>query len=187
MSFFRRFLTLSMACLFSAAAHADVLYWMLDDPAESGNEGYLSAVLDTMQKASETGDDAITIIRLYADNRPVDPPRIDYDAILVEEDAWGGTLGTHIPGGDNGVYYLDLCVMDADGNVTVYYKTEIGYSYEMLDSIGAIQHYGAGVYDTPWTASMSPWVAASIIPEPTVGVLVMLGCAIVSLRRRIDD
>ena len=152
-----------VAGLFAMVASADdsYLYWMVDDEYTSGytwDEAKLFAVDSSWEKS----------------------------APLDEYSAWDGTtpLGTSVSAADatlvgafadvsayldNYSYYIELY---NEGNVVAHSSSALPYSL-----------WKGGDFSTEAPAFASSF-AAGAVPEPTSGLLVLLGGALLGLRRR---
>ena len=86
---------------------------------------------------------------------------------------------------DNLIFGVEMGFMDGDGTFTVTYCAwdAQGLTYLQLDAMGAIQSNATASYDRAVNAAEAPWSAPTPVPEPTGGLLVVLGGAGLLLRR----
>ena len=170
--------------LMAGAARGDVLYWMIDGEA---SESFRFAYAQTLEQARQQGDDANSVVaRLYSTDTTTGE-RINYDAIfVVSKDSLGkefdgGSLGTEIPSSPDRLYAVELGIRRKDSSITAYYVSD-SQSYERLVAMESVQMSPVGTYDTPWNLAAGGWSAIAV-PEPSGGLLLLLGTACLMLRR----
>ena len=171
--------------LMAGAARSDVMYWMIDGEA---SEGFRIAYAQTLEQARQQGGDADSVVaRLYSTDTTTGE-RIDYDTIFVvsKEDSLGkefdgGPVGTEIPSSPDWLYAVELGILREDSSITAYYVSD-SQSYENLVAMGSVQMSQVGTYDTPWNLAAGGWSAVAV-PEPSGGLLLLLGTACLMLRR----
>lgn len=171
--------------LMAGAARGGVLYWMIDGNA---SDSFQFAYAQTLKKATDQGGNANSVVaRLYSTDTTTGE-RIDYDAISVvssedslgkEFDGW--PLGTKIPSSPDRLYAVELGILREDSSITAYYVSD-SQSYEKLVAMGSVQMSSVGTYDTPWNLAAGGWSAVAV-PEPSGGLLLLLGTACLMLRR----
>ena len=159
---------------------ADVLYWMIDGEA---SDSFSAAYLQTLERA---GGDAEKVGSLLYSLDTSSGTRIDYEpavGIVSVDDAgrmfWGESIYAEISADSSLVYGVQLGVLGADGSFTAQFSSE-RLTYERLVGMGAVQKSEVGFYDKPWNLATAVWT----VPEPNGALLVLIGTALLALRRR---
>lgn len=174
--------------LMAGAARGGVLYWMINGDA---SDTFQLAYAKTLEQA---GDADSVVARAYAVDESTGT-RKTYDFVGVEavDDAGtsfeGWPLSVELPSTvepDNLIFGVEMGVMDGDGNFTAtcWAWDAQGLTYAQLDAMGAIQSSATASYDQAVNAAEAPWTDnPNSVPEPTGGLLVVLGGAVLLLRR----
>ena len=181
--------------LMAGAARGGVLYWMIDGNA---SDSFQFAYAQTLQKAKDTvqGANADSVVaRAYAVDKSTGT-RETYDFVGVAaaaNDAGttsfdGAPVPVELPStaaSDKWIFGVEIGVMDGDGTFTATYCAwdAKGLTYAQLDAMGAIQSSATASYDQAVNAAGATWSATTPVPEPTGGLLVVLGGAVLLLRR----
>ena len=183
--------------LMAGAARGGVLYWMIDGDA---SKSFQFAYAQTLQKAKDTvqGGNADSVVaRAYAVDKSTGT-RETYDPVVVEAVAndKGGTsfVGAPVPetlpptaASGNWIFGVEMGFMDGNDTFTVTYCAwdAKGLTYAQLDAMGAIQSNATASYDRPINVAVAggTWSEPTPVPEPTGGLLVVLGGAVLLLRR----
>ena len=173
--------------LMAGAARGDVLYWMIDGDA---SESFQYAYAQTLLKASDPDS---VVARAYAvDKSTGTRETYDFVGVAAANDAGtsfdGAPLSVELPStaaSDNWIFGVEMGFMDGDNNFTATYWAwdAQGLTYAQLDAMGAIQSNATASYDRAVNAAEAPWSASTPVPEPTGGLLVVLGGAVLLLRR----
>ena len=180
--------------LMAGAARGGVLYWMIADDA---SESFQFAYAQTLQKAKDTvqGANADSVVaRAYAvDKSTGTRETYDFVGVAAADDAGTSFDGAPVPvelpstaASDSWIFGVEMGVMDGDGNFTATYWAwdAQGLTYAQLDAMGAIQSSATASYDQAVNAAGAPWSDnPNSVPEPTGGLLVVLGGAVLLLRR----
>ena len=159
---------------------ADVLYWMIDGEA---GDSFSAAYLQTLERA---GGDAEKVGSLLYSLDTSSGDRIDYKPVVgieSEDDAgrmFGGeSIYAEISADSSLVYGVQLGVLGADNSFTAQFSSE-RLTYERLDEMGAVQKSAVATYDQAWNLATAVWT----VPEPNGALLVLIGTALLALRRR---
>lgn len=163
----------------------------------NASDSFQFAYAQTLQKAKDTvqGGNADVVARVYAVDESTGT-RETYVPVVVEAVAndKGGTSfdGAPVPvklpstaASDKWIFGVEIGVMDGDGTFTATYCAwdAKGLTYAQLDAMGAIQSNATAIYDRAINAAGATWSATTPVPEPTGGLLVVLGGAVLLLRR----
>ena len=178
--------------LMAGAARGGVLYWMIDGVA---SDSFHFAYAQTLQKAKDTvqGANADSVVaRAYAVDKSTGT-RETYKFVGVAADDAGTSFdGAPVPvelpstaASGNWIFGVEMGFMDGSDNFTATYCAwdAKGLTYTQLDAMGAIQSNATASYDRPINVAGEPWSATTPVPEPTGGLLVVLGGAVLLLRR----
>ena len=159
---------------------ADVLYWMIDGEA---SDSFSAAYLQTLERA---GGDAEKVGSLLYSLDTSSGTRIDYEpavGIVSVDDAgrmfWGESIYAEISADSSLVYGVQLGVLGADNSFTAQFSSE-RLTYERLVGMGAVQKSAVATYDQAWNLATAVWT----VPEPNGALLVLIGTALLALRRR---
>lgn len=159
---------------------ADLLYWMI---AGEASESFSKAYLQTLESANGKADNVGAL--LYSLDAS-SGKRIDYEptvGIVSENGAgrmfWGESIHAEISADPALVYGVQLGVLEEDGSFTAQFSSE-RLTFERLDEMGAVQKIAVGTYDQPWNLATAVWT----VPEPNGALLVLVGTALLALRRR---
>lgn len=179
--------------LMAGAARGGVLYWMIDGVA---SDSFQFAYAQTLQKAKDTvqGGNADSVVaRAYAvDESTGTRETYDFVGVAAATDAGTSFDGAPVPvelpstaASDKWIFGVEIGVMDGDGTFTATYCAwdAKGLTYAQLDAMGAIQSNETAIYDRAINAAEATWSATTPVPEPTGGLLVVLGGAVLLLRR----
>ena len=182
--------------LMAGAARGGVLYWMIDGVA---SKDFQYAYAQTLQKAKYTvqGANADSVVaRAYAVDKSTGT-RETYDFVgvaAVNDDKGTSFEGAPVPvelpstdEPDNWIFGVEMGFMDGDGTFTATYCAwdAKGLTYAELNAMGAIQSNATASYDRPINVAVAggTWSEPTPVPEPTGGLLVVLGGAVLLLRR----
>ena len=179
--------------LMAGAARGGVLYWMI---AGDASESFQFAYAQTLLKAEELRVDADSVVaRAYAvDESTGTRETYDFVGVAAAANDAGTTSfdGAPVPvelpstaASGNWIFGVEMGVMDGDGTFTVtsWAWDAEGLTYAQLDAMGAIQSSATASYDQAVNAAGATWFTPTPVPEPTGGLLVVLGGAVLLLRR----
>lgn len=179
--------------LMAGAARGGVLYWMI---AGDASESFQFAYAQTLLKAEELRVDADSVVaRAYAvDESTGTRETYDFVGVAAAANDAGTTSfdGAPVPvelpptaASGKWIFGVEIGVMDGDGTFTATYCAwdAKGLTYAQLDAMGAIQSNATASYDQAVNAAEATWSEPTPVPEPTGGLLVVLGGAVLLLRR----
>ena len=179
--------------LMAGAARGGVLYWMIADDA---SDSFQFAYAQTLMEAGKKDCNADRVVaRAYAvDTSTGTRETYKFVGVAAVANDKGGTSfdGAPVPvelpstaASDKWIFGVEIGVMDGDGTFTATYCAwdAKGLTYAQLDAMGAIQSNATASYDQAVNAAEATWSATTPVPEPTGGLLVVLGGAVLLLRR----
>ena len=160
---------------------ADLLYWMIDGEA---GDSFSAAYLQTLESANGKADNVIAWLYSLDASSGV---RIDYyesPVGIVSVDGTGRMFDgesnpTAIPSDSSRIYGVQLGVHGADGSFTALFSSE-RLTYGRLVEMEAVQKIAVATYDQAWNLATAVWT----VPEAHGALLVLVGTALLALRRR---
>lgn len=186
-------LAMAFICFAADLVRGDVLYWQL---AEEPTVSLSLAYNDAVTKAAVISEDTPIVMRLFSTDVTPDsnhtissaakrsyittsPIKIKYDEDM--SGFLGGVISSAIGTGSDLSFGVEMGIWNAtDKTVTALYISDV-LTYGELSEIGAIQDMVTTGYDQAWNLANYNWHA---VPEPTSGVLLLLGCSVLLLRRK---
>ena len=177
--------------LMAGAARGGVLYWMIDGDA---SKDFQYAYAQTLMEAGKKDCNADSVVaRAYAvDKSTGTRETYDFVGVAAADDAGTSFDGAPVPvelpstaASDNWIFGVEMGFMDGDDTFTVtsWAWDAEGLTYAQLDAMGAIQSNATASYDQAVNVAGATWFTPTPVPEPTGGLLVVLGGAVLLLRR----
>ena len=177
--------------LMAGAARGGVLYWMIDGVA---SKDFQYAYAQTLEQG---GNADSVVARAYAvDKSTGTRETYEFVGVAAVANDKGGTSfdGAPVPVAvelsstdepDNWIFGVEMGFMDGNDTFTATYCAwdAKGLTYAQLNAMGAIQSNATASYDQAVNAAEATWSATTPVPEPTGGLLVVLGGAVLLLRR----
>ena len=168
------FATAMTACTLHAAA----AYWTINGEA---GDSFSAAYLQTLEIAGGNADNVVAW--LYALDAS-SGERIDYKPAVgierVDGVFYGESISAEISDDPSRIYGVQLGVLGEDGSFPAQFSSE-RLTYERLVGMGAVQQSEVGFYAKPWNLATAGWGAG---PEPNGALSVLVGTALLALRRR---
>lgn len=180
---------------FASAAVADepVLLWLVSDPVISDGSGKTDAEsiwASAVRIRASNGSQSDYLTYWYDDDegKMVDTPaetiyglsRENEHSPLEAGPTWSNLHGEYGDYTENGWSFTMELVNYEDGNwMTVASSDPVSYQ----DLVSG-KHVSAGQLDLPSTVPWRPEFSTASVPEPTSGMMLLIGTALLALRRR---
>ena len=157
--------------------HAAAAYWTINGEA---GDSFSAAYLQTLEIAGGNADNVVAW--LYALDAS-SGERIDYKPAVgierVDGVFYGESISAEISDDPSRIYGVQLGVLREDGSFTAQFSSE-RLTYERLAGMGAVLKSAVATYDQAWNLATAVWT----VPEPNGALLVLVGTALLALRRR---
>ena len=164
----RRMVAIAMMALGALAARAteEVIWWQVDDDPD------VDTFHDGIKKASALGADEARIVTSSGDYLVIPPP--DQESLEVP---MGGAWYAVLPESPEGLSFMvELGNWENGEWVGIAYSQSYTYA-ELLATSHIIQNWSG--------PDVGPWVAESYaVPEPSSGILLLIGGGLLALRRK---
>lgn len=167
----------------SLSSQAAYLYWQVGQL-----DGVESDITSGTLKATN-GTDEYNLVTYYLYSDPVSgktewkPVTDDLNLTVSPDTQFASYISNEYMGSDWS-YYVEL----ANGDDAVAQSEKIGYSTDPDSDFASYTSAGTTATDLPDAASVEPWHASesgySPVPEPTSGLLMLFGAAMLGLKRK---
>ena len=160
---FRHLAALALACT-ALTASADLIYWMVDDAVGDKNSGKQGESID-FSYASISADGGATYLNIYDTSGPT-----EYWRLYADNNSTGAAYAGAFNSDTTSSFLIQL--WDDD-------DTLVGWKSYQLSSI----------MDSIWKENVPSATGATtlsvheVVPEPTSGLLLLIGGALLALRR----
>ncbi len=167
----KKILLIATVVLLGAVAQADVLYWQISNNVTYDTGATFDYSYATISSIS--GDTKTLLNTTYVGNNTTAESKIDASAFSRGGTEAATVIGTVI--GDRAGETFVIELWDSSNNLVGFANSPSNLGDYIADN---------AQFSSSWSMMNSSWTVTQAVPEPTSGMLLMLGAALLALKRR---